>query len=184
MANHSPLLTPELPEFSTQCSVIYGLFQPKYWESTVSPAMCEFQALFSSLFRHFVCLFLPGTRYFSATQVLISALLNVPRKLESADILDSLVQSLWSSVLQAHVTFIPQDTQLLLPRSASANFALTSPSLSHGLATLLMQSTGENYEAVYTGFWSLSGNCLSLPDIQCLQNDFTYICLFIFHCSR
>lgn len=72
VANRSPLLTQELPEFSTQCSVIYGLFQPKYWESTVSPAMCEFQALFSSLFRYFVCLFLPGTRYFSATQALIS----------------------------------------------------------------------------------------------------------------
>lgn len=147
--------------------------------------MCEFQALFSSLFRYFICLFLPGTRYFSATHVLISALMNIPRKLESAYILDSLVQApLWCSVLQAHVTFIPQDTHLLLPRSAWANFALISRSLSHGLATLLMQSTRENYEAVYTGFWSLSGNCLSLPDIQCLQNDFTYICLFMFHCSR
>lgn len=27
-ANYSPLLMQELPEFSTQCPVIYGLFQP------------------------------------------------------------------------------------------------------------------------------------------------------------
>lgn len=133
----------------------------------------------------FVCFSLEPGIFSPHKRWSVSALLNVPRNLESADILDSLVQSpLWSSVLKAHVTFIPQDTQLLLPRPAWANFALTSPSLSHGLATLLMQSTGENYEAVYTGFSSLSGNCLSLPDIQCLQNDFTYICLFIFHCSR
>lgn len=82
-----------------------------------TPTMCEFQALFSSLFRYFICLFLPGTRYFSTTHVLISALLNMPRKLESAYILDSLMQSpLWCSVPQAHVTFISQDTQLLLPQ--------------------------------------------------------------------
>lgn len=186
VANRSPLLTQELPEFSTQCSVIYGLFQPKYWESTVSPAMCEFQALFSSLFRYFVCLFLPGTRYFSATQALISECSAECAK-ESRICRYSRFPGAVSSLElcpESPCHFHPPRHSATSPQISVGKFALTSPSLSHGLATLLMQSTGENYEAVYTGFSSLSGNCLSLPDIQCLQNDFTYICLFIFHCSR